>query len=170
MRQRPTGVFGDKDSAVATRSEAPGLARLLSAPRLTRYVRATGGDLLDALALYEWNTSMSGALFEALQGFEVIFRNAVHEQLSATHSAHGLTGQWYDDPRRVLDERARDDIAIARSRAGVGGRPPTPGHIIAELGLGFWRFLFARRYTHSLWVPSLRHAFPGLAGNEPGRP
>ncbi|WP_440311559.1 hypothetical protein [Leucobacter chromiireducens] len=34
--------------------------------------------------------------------------------------------------------------------------------MIAELNLGFWRFLLAKRYEETLWTGTLRHAFPHL--------
>ena len=36
---------------------------------------------------------------------------------------------------------------------------------MAELNFGFWRFLMARRYLTSLWVPALQHAFPYAPGD-----
>src|SRR5918992_4091731 len=38
----------------------------------------------------------------------------------------------------------------------------TPGRIVAQLNLGFWRSLLTSRYEQSLWTPALRHAFPDL--------
>ena len=64
-----------------------------------------------------------------------------------------------------LDGRARDDIAQARNRAGRGQRSVTHGHVVAELNLGFWRYLVSKRYLTSLWIPALQYAFPGHAGN-----
>jgi hypothetical protein len=36
--------------------------------------------------------------------------------------------------------------------------------VVAELTLGFWRYLVASRYERTLWLDCLRQAFPELRG------
>lgn len=55
----------------------------------------------------------------------------------------------------------------ARSRANRKAAP-TEGHVIAELNLGFWRFLLARRYHATLWRTAVSHAFPCLRPKDRG--
>ncbi len=58
---------------------------------------------------------------------------------------------------------ANGDFAQAvRRRVAQLRRGETPGRVIAELNLGFWRFLLAKRYEETLWTGTLRHAFPHL--------
>lgn len=57
--------------------------RWLSAERFDPYLRAAGGDGAAALALYEWNVAAAGAFHEMLGQFEVLLRNAMHDQLTA---------------------------------------------------------------------------------------
>ena len=59
-----------------------------------------------------------------------------------------------------LDVRAKLDVQKAKERAALGRRRVTHGHVVAELNLGFWRYLVSKRYYAALWVPNLRHAFP----------
>lgn len=132
----------------------------LSPERLAPYLRATSGDLTDAVRLYEWNLAVSGALYEALGVLEVVLRNALSTQLAAHHGT--LAGDWYDDPLGVLSDLAHEDIAAARRRVRKLGRPETPGRVVAELNFGFWKFLLAKRYEATLWTGHLRHAFPNL--------
>lgn len=132
----------------------------LSAERLQPYVAAVGGDRTAALRLYEWNTAISGAFYETLQIFEVILRNACHRELTIWHGDH--PGEWFSDPRKILDERARQDIQKVAERLAKEHKEATTGRVIAELSFGFWRFLLTKRYTDSLWIPHLRYAFPGL--------
>lgn len=113
----------------------------LSSERLAPYLRAAGGDLTRAVRLYEWNLSVSGALYEALGT---------------------LAGYWYDDPLGVLSDFAHEDIAAARRRVRKLRRSETPGRVIAELNFGFWKFLLAKRYEATLWTGHLRHGFPNL--------
>jgi hypothetical protein len=134
----------------------------LTDERLISYDRVTGGRHAETLILYEWNTAASAAFYASLQGFEVVLRNALDRELTRWHAARGRRGHWYDDPDGVLDVRRHRDIAEARDRIRVHRRPITPGRIVAELSLGFWRSLLSARYEHHLWIPALRHAFPGL--------
>jgi len=57
------------------------IATRLSEPRLAPYRWACGGNLKEALNLYRWNVALSGAVYEGLHVFEVVFRNAIDEQL-----------------------------------------------------------------------------------------
>jgi hypothetical protein len=132
--------------------------RHLSPARIGTYPQACGGDLVAAVALYRWNASAAAAFWEVLGHGEVILRNAMHEQLAAQHQRRGDAGEWFDDPRRVLTPQALEDVRVARRRAGTSA---TPGKVVAELSLGFWRYLLARRYSATLW-PAIVHAFPHL--------
>lgn len=136
------------------------IAAALSHERLAPYLSANGGDLRAAVHLYEWNLTVSGAMYEALGVAEVVLRNALNEQFTAWHGQS--PGEWYDDPHGVLSPIAHDDIDHARERVRRLGRPETPGRVVAELNFGFWKFLLAKRYETTLWTPCLRHAFPNL--------
>lgn len=57
-------------------SSAIWIDQWLGSPRFQRYVDLAGGDRGDALALYEWNASLSAALLKDFSHFEVALRNA----------------------------------------------------------------------------------------------
>lgn len=101
-----------------------------------------------------------GGPFERLAHFEVILRNALHEQLSLWHAAMRRPAEWYDDPAHLLDTQAHDDIRKALGTLAKNNQVVVPGKVVAELNFGFWRFLLDRRYQATLWGPCLRHAFP----------
>ncbi len=143
-------------------SHASWLRHRLSPERLGPYEQACGGDIVSAVALYEWNSAASAGFHEVLGLLEVVLRNALHDQLTAWHSHRHQASEWWDDPARILEARGRQDIADARSRLRRDSRVITPGRVVAELTFGFWRYLLSRRYETSLWTPALRHAFPGL--------
>lgn len=130
----------------------------LSPDRLSTYMDATGGNLLRALDLYKWNIALSGALFEAIAVVEVVVRNEIDNNL--TRWAHSLGADWMDIT--PLDEKGRADIAKARSR---NAKNPSHGKVLAELNFGFWRFLVANRYLHTIWIPSMNSSFPHLRGH-----
>lgn len=140
------------------------LERRLSAERLGPYRVACGGDLAAALALYEWNAEVSGALGTTLGHLEVLLRNAMHDALTTWSTARHGEPRWYLDPGGLLTADAARDVDTARRRATRDGRPETSGRVVAELTFGFWRYLVASRYERTLWLDCLRQAFPELRG------
>lgn len=135
------------------------LERHLSQDRLSTYVTECRGRLDDALQLYAWNSAVSGAFWEQLGHVEVVLRNTLDGRLVARHAHRRRPGTWLDDPARELTQRARDDIARARSRIVGKGKPPTHGQVVSELSFGFWRFLISKTYSGTLW-PDLASGFP----------
>lgn len=132
----------------------------LSAARFDRYERAAGYDLGSAMDLYLWNTDVSSALFAVLQTVEVILRNAMSKQIETMHRASGFDGMWFDDPFNLLDDRHHQDIDHGRFLLQRDRHPITQDRMITVLSFGFWRYLLAARYEHTLWTPALRKAFP----------
>lgn len=154
---------------MTTPISAAELEAVISTERFSAYVTATGGDRAGAVALYEWNARISAAFHEILHHVEVIYRNALHQQLAILHSA--VAGRpagagWFDDPpwltRNWLTPQAIKDRDAAVTKAGHTPNRPRPGKVVAELSFGFWRYLVTPHYEASLWVPALTHAFPHL--------
>lgn len=135
------------------------LLRCFSEARLSTYLDHCGGELDPALTFYEWNTAISGAAWEVLIHVEVALRNALAAAMQRRHDRHRRAGSWLDDPAGELDAAAGRDIDHARRRVWRSGHRPSDGQTIAQLGLGFWRFLIVRRYNTTLW-PDLAGAFP----------
>ena len=134
------------------------LRDLLTAERLGSYFDACAGDLEAAFHLYEWNMAASAAVMMTTGMVEVVVRNALDSQLRAW-AATKHAASWLD--AAPLDQRGRADVAKARDRATRFGRvPEVHGKVVAELSLGFWRYLVAQRYLTTLWVPALHRAFP----------
>lgn len=136
------------------------IRRRLSLARLRPYESAGGGDLLNAMDLYLWNTDVSAAFYAVLQGVEVFLRNAVSDQMVILHQDRGYEGMWFNDPFNLLDERHHDDITNARRLLYDRSYQVTQDRMITVLSFGFWRYLLTTRYEHSLWIPALRKAFP----------
>jgi hypothetical protein len=138
--------------------------RTLTTGRLSRYVRATGGDLDQALLLYEKNMALSEALFGLLHGLEVSLRNSIHYVLSRDIGQE----DWYQDglalPKAVFPVARRlsftkpmqSMISDARYYAGPGA---AIGKVVAELTFGFWPSVVSKHFE-PLWDPSLYKAFP----------
>ncbi|SEW40813.1 hypothetical protein SAMN05421595_2841 [Austwickia chelonae] len=66
------------------------------------------------------------------------------------------------DLTKTFDHRRIEQIKDARQILSRRQLPTNEGRVVAELSLGFWRFLLAKRYQNTLWAPHLRHAFPGM--------
>jgi hypothetical protein len=81
----------------------------------------------------------------------VLLRNALDVALTRWSQQRYGDGRWYLEIDRLVNERTRLDIGEARRRATRNGRSETPGRVVAELNLGFWRYLLARRYDGTLW-------------------
>ena len=61
-----------------------------------------------------------------------------------------------DAERRRINKAARE----AHQPRPVHPIQPSPGHVVAELTFGFWRYLTKSAHEKRLWVPYLHHAFP----------
>lgn len=102
----------------------------------------------------------AAAFGEVMGQFEVVLRNALHNELTAWHVRRGRPGEWHDDPSGLLDAKGHADIANARDRLRRESKPELPGSVVAELTFGFWRVLLSSRYQATLWGPALSRAFP----------
>ncbi|WP_236793892.1 hypothetical protein [Amycolatopsis sp. GM8] len=131
-----------------------------SRDRLAPYRAATTSHG-DAAALYEWNAEVSAAFWRTLGHVEVLVRNALHRELTAWSQRQYGTDRWYAAIEPMVSQQTRKDIREAIRRGTRNGRPETPGRVVAELNLGFWRFLLARRYDGTLWRYCMYRAFPG---------
>jgi len=130
----------------------------LTVERLGSYDRAAGGDLEQAFRLYEWNIEAAAAVMTTTAMVEVIVRNAIDAQLRTWSEKRRGGSSWFDVA--PLDARGRADLHRARQRATRCGRDQEiHGKVIAELSLGFWRYLAASRYLTSLWIPAVSQAF-----------
>ncbi|CAN5604968.1 Abi family protein [soil metagenome] len=137
------------------------LDRTLTRGRISRYLVATGGNLEEALQLYEKNMAVSEALFGILHGVEVSIRNSLHYALSADIGVedwyqHGMPLAFPSMPQLAFTAPMRNMLDKARRSAG----PAAPvGKLVAELTFGFWPFLISGQY-HNLWSASSHKAFP----------
>jgi hypothetical protein len=123
----------------------------LSSARLATYETAAGvtsDDDLAALALYAWNTDVSGALLGPLHICEVAIRNAVADALEAVYGSEWPWSKTFEhslpDPEKGYGPR-RDLQAVSR-------KEKTVGKVIPELKFVFWQKMFTSRYdNHIKW-------------------
>ncbi|WP_297556400.1 Abi family protein [uncultured Actinomyces sp.] len=145
------------------------MRKWLSVSRWQPYLAYCDGDERRALALYEWNLHLAGAVLHDVAHVEVAIRNAYDQAFSA-HWSGGSS--WLLDScspvqerlerkrrGRLLDANARNRASISEAVSRVGSAMNT-GAIIAELPFGFWRHLTDAAHEKTVWVPYLNHAFP----------
>jgi len=130
---------------------------IMTNARMQRYLLACGGNTRKAMTLYRKNLQLTQELFTVISCFEVALRNAVDTQIMITLGTDwlrdaALPGGIFDTPRCRL---TRDNINDAI------GKLHTYSHykLIAELGFGFWRFMFAQNQFNATGRVLLR-VFP----------
>jgi hypothetical protein len=160
-----SGVFAVEGTAISPNPQysLQIVEQRLTPDRLSTYRTAGTGTLDNALALYTWNVQTAAAFFELIGVLEVILRNTT-DALLVHHAANESWEPWYDHQATFVGNEgamAQGDIQKAKRRATYRGkRPLVHGRLIAELNLGFWRFLFARHYHTALWVPVTHRVVP----------
>ena len=133
----------------------------LSSARLGTYEAAAGvtsDDDLAALALYAWNTDVSGALLGPLHLCEVVIRNAVADALNVVYGSKWPWSPTFERslPDPTLGYSPRRDLQSARR--GVA----TVGKVIPELKFVFWQKMFTARYDTRIWWPHLRRVMSNV--------
>lgn len=146
------------------------LCRSLSRERLAAYSLETDKDSIDAVARYQWNMVLAAAVTPVLHLVEVAFRNAVYAAGVQTTAGRPLKWRtipcWLDAIPSLLEPREERDVAEAVMRLGKNPQRHTPGHLVGQLGFGFWLRLCNRPYEHGrasgpqLW-PTATKYFPG---------
>ena len=125
-----------------TPDELRDLPGVISAPRFATYLQATGNDRQQALALYEWNLTLSAQFIVPLQVCEVAVRNGVAE---AIEKVHGATWPWSNGFLRSLPRSKRStDYNPEVDLRNTAARQPTTGKVVAELKFAFWKDLHRR--------------------------
>lgn len=134
---------------------------VLSVDRLSYYLAVENGDLSKAVAKYKENLDWSSDLYQWLAFAEITLRNALVASLlpkdNNGEDFNPFLGIWQD-----LRPEERADYDKAAERVISKSHVTTPGRIIAELNFGFWKYLLAADYEHSLWIRHFRHAFVAL--------
>ncbi|RZK07331.1 MAG: CAAX protease [Flavobacterium sp.] len=115
---------------------------IMSIARMSRYTTATL-NTRKAMTLYRLNLRLSQELFTIICCFEISLRNAINKQcipmLGNDWLRNGvLNGGFFDNGRCRL---TRDNINDAVLKLNHNY---THSKLVAELGFGFWRFMFAQ--------------------------
>jgi hypothetical protein len=130
------------------------LEHSLSAARLSTYLNLANGNQAKAVELYIQNIKISEELHTLSNEFEVVFRNAINEVLSAEY---GL--EWYNS--REISFIDKHIVAIQRVKQDLyrQNKDKNNPNIISNLTLGFWVYLFNTDYDRTLWRTHLYKIF-----------
>jgi len=138
---------------------------IITPVRMGRYLVACGNRTQKAMTLYRKNLKLSQELFTVISCFEITLRNVIDNHY------HGLFGN--DWLRNAASPGGRFDNAKCRvtkltindaiSKLGVNY---THHKMVAELGFGFWRFMFAQN-QYKACGNTLLQVFPNKPRSTP---
>jgi hypothetical protein len=127
--------------------------RLVSIPRYDAF--RNGGNDVEALARYLWNTALCESLYPAFQILEVGFRNAVHSEIGIECGEP----EWLLNPPAFLQLRELDTISQAITGLRKEQKPVDEPRMVAKLNFGFWTCLLDKPYDQ-LWHKIIRQVVP----------
>jgi len=145
--------------------------KLVSKPRLNRYLVACVYSKTRAEELYAANLKISQAFYPVLNLFEIILRNKIQDRLSIHFKntdwiTTEKTGFMNDHTlgknigtRKESGFYLKKQVEKAEKKLGKKSGATTTGKVIAEQTLGFWTTLFEPRH-YKLIGGSLIHCFP----------
>lgn len=138
---------------------------IMSAARMSRYLMACAGNTKKAMTLYRLNLRLSQELFTVISCFEIALRNAINNHCFATLGNDWLkTGASsfgiFDNHHCKLTATNIND-AISKLNHSY-----THSKLVAELGFGFWRYMFAQHQYNATGKILLR-IFPAKPTSTP---
>jgi len=110
---------------------------------MSRYLTACGGDTKKAMTLYRHNLRLSQELLTVISCFEVALRNAINGQCLQIGSDWlrdgAITGNGgIFDNRKCYETAQNINDAVRKLNHNY-----SHNKLVAELGFGFWRYMFA---------------------------
>lgn len=116
---------------------------LLSAKRLAKY---QGLSKEDAFKRHLFNSELAESFYQSLSYFEIILRNKIDLVFSKY-----LGENWIFQSQFIIG-RNKENMSSALSHIkDTNKNPADKDHIISELSLGFWVYLFLPTYNDVLW-------------------
>lgn len=139
--------------------------RIISQPRMQRYLVATGDDTRKTMTLYRLNLKISQECYTIISCFEIALRNAIDEHYVAVYG-----NEWLKDAQSpggiFTNRRCRITKQIITQAYTNLGSQYTHSKLLAEMDFGFWRFLFAQpQFYHA--GQSLLNIFPNKPNSTP---
>lgn len=125
---------------------------------MNRYLTACGGNTKQAMTLYRLNLRLSQEMFTIISCFEVTLRNSIDHHYLGTIGADWLKNAA--SPSGRFDNRGcRMTAAAINDVVHSLGTSYAHGKVVAGLGFGVWRYLFAS-HQYTVAGSSLLRIFP----------
>lgn len=116
--------------------------KIMTKARMSRYLIATDFNSRKAMTLYRKNLQLTQEMYTVLSCFEIALRNSIDSKLTAYLGPNWLIsstfkGGIFDNLKCKLTHKILNETIK---------KLPSRNHnkLIAELGFGFWRFMFAQ--------------------------
>lgn len=139
--------------------------RIMSQPRMSRYMIACSNDSRKALTLYRLNLKLSQELFTIISCFEIALRNSVDNHYTTIHGGEWLKNSVENngifDNLRCLGTAKIIRRALRKLDSGY-----SHSKLIAEMDFGFWRYLFSQPQFYAAGQ-SLLKIFPAKPTSTP---
>ncbi len=140
-------------------------ANIMTAARMKRYVTACSGSTKTAMTLYRKNLQLSQELFTVISCFEVSLRNAIDK-----HCLNTLGNDWLRSGATAggIFDNTNCRLTASNINEAVQKLNPYYSHnkLVAELGFGFWRYIFAPN-QYIATGRTLLHIFPAKPTSTP---
>lgn len=115
--------------------------KIISRPRMSRYLTASGNNSKKAMTLYRKNLQLSQEMFTVISCFEISLRNSIDQHYSAVHGNDWLydssiSGGIFDthNCRHTCNQIAAAVLKLSHNY--------THSKLLAIMDFGFWRHLF----------------------------
>ncbi len=120
----------------------PDFEKIITSASMARYLAACGNNTRKSMTLYRKNIILSQSLFTVISCFEIALRNSID-----THYTTILGNEWLKNaasPAGIFDNnKCRLTQKNINDAIHNLNQHYTHYKLIAEMGFGFWRYLFA---------------------------
>jgi hypothetical protein len=144
-------------------------AKIITPVRMNRYLNACGGNTRKAMTLYRKNLKLTQEFFTIISCFEIALRNSIDAVCLPILGNNWLrdgvaVGGIFDAPHFYFTKKSINDALNELNRHHLYSH----GKLIAELGFGFWRYMFAQ-YQFNTTGRILLRVFPSKPISTPAR-
>ena len=115
--------------------------KIISVPRMSRYLNATRGNTRKSMTLYRLNLRLSQELFTVISCFEIALRNAIDQHYTATKGPDWLKDAALPGGMYKLQNCGKTPYIILDALRRLVNY--THSKLLAEMDFGFWRYTFA---------------------------
>jgi hypothetical protein len=134
---------------------------------MNRYLTATGNNSKKAMTLYRENLRLSQELFTIISCFEIALRNSINQHYTDHFGASWLRQSVAPGGMFLINPKCRITVSTVADAIMKLGANYTHFKLVAELGFGFWRYMFAP-HQYQAAGQTLLAIFPARPQSGPG--